>query len=277
MFGTNGFQARFDEAVVAELAAQPLVAAPVLTEHELSGLPAPVQRFVRASGAVGRPRPQNVRVEFDAKMWRKPGQAPMEATSVQYNFFGRPARLFLMRARMFGLPVRALHLYRHEQATFRVRVASLVNIVNQQGEQISAAETVTVLNDLCVMAPGALVDPRLSWRPIDDRNAVVTFSNGPTASPPPWSSTRMTSSSTSSPTTDPTRAPARSSRDAGIPRFPATRRSTAGDSPPGAARSTRIRTAPSPTVHSSFARSPTTSLRPPRRDPARAGGSRVTS
>ena len=179
MFGTNDFQARFDEAVAAEFAAQPLVAAPVLEEHELSGLPAPVQRFVRASGAVGRPRPQNVRVEFDAKMWRKPGQAPMQATSFQYNFLGRPARLFLMRARMFGLPVRALHLYRHEQATFRVRVASLVNIVDQQGEQISAAETVTVLNDLCVMAPGALVDPRLSWRPIDDRNAAVTFANAP--------------------------------------------------------------------------------------------------
>lgn len=179
MFQPDRFQARFDEAVAAEFAAQPLVAAPVLAERELSGLPAPVQRFVRASGAVGRPRPQNVRVEFDAKMWRKPGQAPMGAASVQYNFLGRPARLFLMRARMFGLPVRALHIYRHEQATFQVRVASLVNITHQQGEQISAAETVTVLNDLCVMAPGALVDPRLSWRPIDDRQAAVTFTNGP--------------------------------------------------------------------------------------------------
>lgn len=179
MFRPNGLQARFDEAVSAEFAAQPLVAAAILTEHDLSGLPAPVQRFVRASGAVGRPRPQNVRVEFDAQMWRQPGQAPMEATTVQYNFLSRPARLFLMRARMFGLPVRALHLYRHEQATFQVRVASLVNIVNLQGEQISAAETVTVLNDLCFMAPGALIDTRLSWRPIDDRNAAVTFTNGP--------------------------------------------------------------------------------------------------
>jgi len=74
--------------------------------------------------------------------------------------------------------VRALHLYRNEQATFQVRVASLVNITHQQGEQISAAETVTVVNDLCVMAPGALVDPRLSWRSIDDQQAAVTFSNG---------------------------------------------------------------------------------------------------
>ena len=84
-----------------------------------------------------------------------------------------------MRARMFGLPVRALHLYRNEQATFQVRVASLVNITHQQGEQISAAETVTVLNDLCFTAPGALVDTHLSWRPIDDQQAAVTFSNGP--------------------------------------------------------------------------------------------------
>jgi len=178
MFRPNDLQARFDEAVAAEFAAQPLVAASILAEHELSGLPVPVQRFVRASGAVGRPRPQNVRVEFDARMWRKPGQAPMESTTVQYNFLGLPARLFLMRLRIFGLPIRALHLYRHEQATFQVRVASLVNIVHQQGEQISAAETVTVLNDLCFMAPGALIDARLAWRSIDDRTAAVTFTNG---------------------------------------------------------------------------------------------------
>jgi len=179
MFRPNSMQARFDEALAAEFAAQPLVASPVLAEHDLSGLPTPVQRFIRASGAVGRPRPQNVRVEFHARMWRKPGEAPMESTSVQYNFLGRPARLFLMKARMFGLPVRALHLYRHELATFQVRVASLLDIVRQEGEQISAAETVTVLNDLCFMAPGALVDPRLGWRPIDERTAFVTFTNGP--------------------------------------------------------------------------------------------------
>jgi hypothetical protein len=112
-------------------------------------------------------------------MYRKPGQAPMQARSVQYSFFGRPTRLFLMDARMFGLPVRALHVYRQERATFTVRVASTLNMVNLSGEQISAAETVTVLNDLCLMAPGALVDHRLAWSPVDDRSAAVTFTNDP--------------------------------------------------------------------------------------------------
>jgi hypothetical protein len=119
-----------------------------------------------------------MRVVMDATMYRRPG-APMPARSVQYTFFGRPTRLFLMEARMLGLPVRALHVYRHEGATFTVRVASTVNMVDLRGEQISAAETVTVLNDMCLMAPGALVDPRLAWSPVDDRSAAVTFTNGP--------------------------------------------------------------------------------------------------
>jgi hypothetical protein len=120
-----------------------------------------------------------MRVVLDALMYRKPSQAPMRARSVQYSFFARPTRLFLMEARMFGLPVRALHVYREESATFTVRVASTKTIVDLRGPDISAAETVTVLNDLCLLAPGALLDPRLAWTAVDDRTAGVTFTNGP--------------------------------------------------------------------------------------------------
>jgi hypothetical protein len=176
----RSLRARHERVVAAEFAAQPLTpGAAALTSSDLAGLPDPVRRYVVRSGALGRPRPQNMRVVLDARMYRKRGTAPMRARSVQYSFFGRPARLFLMDARMFGLPVRALHVYRQERATFTVRVASTVTMVDLHGEQISAAETVTVLNDLCLMAPGALVDSRLAWTPVDNRSARVTFTNGP--------------------------------------------------------------------------------------------------
>jgi hypothetical protein len=173
------FDRRHAEVVSAEFVRQPLGPSAPLTDADLARLPAPVQRYVRASGAVGRPRPQNVRVEFDALMRRNPGSSPMVSTSVQYNFFGRPARLFLMKARMFGLPVRALHLYRAEEATFQVRILDMFNVVDQAGVQISGAETVTLLNDMTFMAPGTLVDERLAWQPVDDRSARVTLTNGP--------------------------------------------------------------------------------------------------
>jgi hypothetical protein len=173
------FDRRHAEAVADEFERQPLRTSLRLAESDLRRLPASVQRYIRASGAIGRPRPQNLRVGFDALMRRKPGADPMVSTSLQYNFFGQPARLFLMKARMFGVPVRALHLYRDATATFQVRLLDLKTIVDQAGPGISAAESVTVLNDWCFMAPGALVDERLAWQPIDDRSALVTFTNGP--------------------------------------------------------------------------------------------------
>jgi hypothetical protein len=153
------FDRRHDAAVAAELAARRLLPAQLLTDEALVPLPAPVARYIRASGAVGRPIPRSMRAVFDATMYRQPGGPAMPARSVQYSFFDDPARLFLMRARMFGLPVRALHLYREAAATFQVRVADLVTIVDQAGAEISGAETVTVLNDWCVMAPGVLAGP----------------------------------------------------------------------------------------------------------------------
>ncbi len=180
----GSLRTRYDRAVAEAFAEQPLAlpdtrpAAPI-APADLAGMPAPVRRYVERSRAVGRPRPQNMRVVLDANMYRQPGQKPMRARSVQYSFFGRPARLFLMEARMFGLPVRALHVYRQERATFTVRIASTVSMVDLQGGEISAAETVTVLNDMCLMAPGALLDPRLAWGAVDDRSATVTFTNGP--------------------------------------------------------------------------------------------------
>jgi hypothetical protein len=95
------------------------------------------------------------------------------------NVIGRPARLFLMRSRMFGLPVQALHLYRGSEATFQVRVAGALMMVDQAGDAISRCETVTVLHDIVVYAPGALADPRFAWEPVDDASARVTFTNGP--------------------------------------------------------------------------------------------------
>lgn len=176
----RSLRARFGRLVASEFAIQPLRpgAAP-LVAADLAGLPDPVRRYVERSGAIGVPRPQNMCVAMDAAMYRKPGQAPMRARSVQYSFFSRPTRLFMMESRMFGLPVHALHVYRQASATFTVRVASAVTIVDLSGPQISAAETVTVLNDMCLMAPGALVDPALTWHAVDRLTAQVTFANGP--------------------------------------------------------------------------------------------------
>jgi hypothetical protein len=72
-----------------------------------------------------------------------------------------------------------LHDYDGTQATMRVWLAGLWAVVDAKGPDLSRAETVTLLNDLCLFAPAWLTDPRLSWQAVDDLQADVTFANGP--------------------------------------------------------------------------------------------------
>lgn len=153
----------------------------LVTPADLAPLPAPVQRYLRVAGAVGKPRVRNMRVELDAAMTSKPGDSPMRAISEQYNFFDDPTRLFYMNAWMFGLPVSVLHRYTRQHATMVVRVAGLYNVVNASGPELDTTETVTVLNDMALFAPASLIDPRLEWRAIDAASCEVTFHNGPQA------------------------------------------------------------------------------------------------
>jgi hypothetical protein len=116
-------------------------------------------------------------IEFDADMYRKPGDTPMKAHSVQYNFFGEYSRFFLMKASKMSIPFSALHIYKNSQASFQVKVAELLNVVNLHGEALTKAETVTVLNDMCIFSPGSLIDSRLTWNPIDTLSTKVTLTN----------------------------------------------------------------------------------------------------
>jgi hypothetical protein len=174
-----GMQKTFVAKVEAELDRQPHEQQEILTGADIAHLPAPVRSYVIYSGAVGKPKPRNMRIVFDARMWRKPGGTPLKAASEQYNFFGEnPARLFYMTASQFLVPFRVLHAYADRQATMRVRVAGLFDAVNLEGEPLTEAETVTLLNDMCLFAPGMLGDDRFSWSDADSLSARVTFMNG---------------------------------------------------------------------------------------------------
>ena len=160
-------------------ATHPLQKASALSEADMAHLPACIRHYLAFTGADKHSKPQNIYLVFDAEMYRKPGDKPMKSSSVQYNFFGDYARLFLMKAGKMGIPFRALHLYADAQASFQVKVAGLFKVVDIKGEALTKAETVTVLNDMCLMAPGSLVDRRLSWETLDSLSARVFFTNGP--------------------------------------------------------------------------------------------------
>jgi hypothetical protein len=151
----------------------------VVTEADLQGLPPRVQQYLRVTGSVGQPRVHNLRARWTGRI-RGDAQAPwMTFAAEQINTFGAtPARLFFMDAVMKGLPVDVYHRFVDADATFRVRLLSLKPMVDAHGPEMNRSETVTLFNDLAVLAPPALLDPALQWSPVDEHSVRATFTRG---------------------------------------------------------------------------------------------------
>jgi hypothetical protein len=172
------FGLAYSDKVKSELASQTISEEEILKESDIAHLPAPARKFVTCSGAIGKSKPRNMRIAFEAEMWSNPLAKPMKARSEQYNFFEDYTRLFLMKASKLLIPFHAFHIYKKKEATFKVRAANLFNVVDVKGEVLTTTETVTMLNDMCIFAPGNLYDKRLSWKEIDSLSCEVTLQNG---------------------------------------------------------------------------------------------------
>lgn len=67
------------------------------------------------------------------------------------------------------------HEFVDAEATMRVSVLSMFPIVNAHGPEMNRSETVMILNDMCALAPAALVDAEIEWEAIDEQIVRATF------------------------------------------------------------------------------------------------------
>ncbi len=172
----GSFRMRFTRDSAA-LIARPIRPASAVTTADLAGLPPLMQRYLQRVGVVGRPHVYNMRVVFDASM-RSSKTAPwMAAAATQYEFFNPPARLFHMKASKAGVPFDVYHRYVDGAATFQVKIAGLYPMVDQGGPVMTKAETVTLMNDIVVMAPAAVLDLPFTYETLGEHTLRATFSN----------------------------------------------------------------------------------------------------
>jgi hypothetical protein len=148
-----------------------------VNEDDLAHLPPLVQRYLRAAGVVGQPRVRNFRVHLRGRIRNGPAGRWMPFEAEQYNVVHPPARMFYLRASMFGIPVQGYHRYVGSSASMRVNAAALVPVATAAGAEMTQSETVTLFNDMCLMAPATLIDPAIEWTPIDANMVRARFTN----------------------------------------------------------------------------------------------------
>ena len=172
----------FENSYKGDVASAMNIKAPspeLLTEEDLAPLPMCVQKYLVYVGAVGKPKVNNVKIVFNGEM-RDKGKDWFKFTSEQYNFFGTPTRLFFMKAQVMGLPTYGYHRYINEAASMNIKLLSLFSVVDMAVPELYPTETVTFFNDLCLFAPSALIDYRISWETLDTLSAKAIFNNNGT-------------------------------------------------------------------------------------------------
>jgi len=170
------FENSFQNDVKENLKRTNSISEEMLTDSDLQPIPGPVQRYLRYAEVVNKPKVKNVRIVFEGEM-RDKGKDYFPFTSEQYNFFDEPTRLFFMKGKMFGLTVPGYHKYSNAKATMDIRLFGLFPVVKQAGDIMNKTETVTLFNDMCLLAPATLIDKRIEWQEIDSTTTMATFTN----------------------------------------------------------------------------------------------------
>jgi hypothetical protein len=159
------------------------LAAPIVgelvTEADLAELPDPVAAYVRQSAAIGQPRARNFHAYISGRIRGGATKPWMPFHGEQVNTCGPDlTRLFFIDATMLGVPLDVLHVFSGPSASMRVKAGSLFRMVNAAGPEMDQGETVTVFNDICVLAPSALLDAPIAWEPIDSHLVRGAFTRG---------------------------------------------------------------------------------------------------
>ena len=176
-FGVWSFSGKYKNEVTTYLNQTSGIKETILTETDIRNLPESVKKYIRLSGAVGKPKVINFKIEFSGQIRKNEQSEWMPFKSEQYNFLDASVRLFFMNAEMKHLPVAGFHCFNNGIAFMDIRLFSLFKVQYQSGKEMGTAETVTFFNDMCCMAPAALIDKRIKWLDDDSNKVKAEFTN----------------------------------------------------------------------------------------------------
>lgn len=149
----------------------------MLTESDIQHLPKPVQKYLQYTNVLGKEKAYSFKVDIEGSMKIGENRDWTKVSVEQYSFLDEMTRLFFLRLKMKGLPIVGLHYYIQSKAVMLIKLCGVIPVANGQGPEMDQAETVTVLNDMCILAPSALIDKRIQWEEVDDTTAKAIFNN----------------------------------------------------------------------------------------------------
>ncbi len=135
----------------------------------LTGLPAPVQRWLGHAVDVGTPlaRAVELRTHGEIFLGRWAPFTAVQRLSVSGGF------VWAATARPLRLPVRGFDRWTRGTGQMDWRLLGAVPLIRAAGEDVTRSAAGRHAGELLVALPTAALAPEVSWRPVDDERAVA--------------------------------------------------------------------------------------------------------
>jgi hypothetical protein len=149
----------------------------LLTENKIIHLPLQIQKYLQYTGVIGQPIVYNFKASMDGSLKMKPQSKWLSITAEQSNTYIDRSRLFYIKSSLYGIPFDGFHQYTSDSASMKIQVAHTLKVVDARGTTMTESETVTLLNDMCLLAPATLIDTSIRWEENSPLSVTAHFNN----------------------------------------------------------------------------------------------------
>ena len=176
VYQSQGLLRKYKREIKKALLEEQGIKEEILTPKDLLHLPTAVQKYLTYVGVVGKEKVHSFKMTAEGEIKMTMDAAWSKIKIEQNNFVGNKlVRLFFLRMNMFGIPVYALHSYTDREASMLGKIAGLFPVINAKGKEMRISDTITLLNDMCLIAPATLIDRRITWEEIDETTVKAIF------------------------------------------------------------------------------------------------------
>ncbi len=175
MMNGENLKRMYRESVAVAIEAAGKESARVLDDQALSLMPPVVQRYLKRTHVAGKPIPLYYRVKMKGRLRSEPGDKGMRIRCDQVNFSSDKRRYFRIKAWRAGIPAGGIHMYERARAFMKIKLLGLFPLIDLSGPDMDRSETVTLFNDMCLLAPATLADSSVEWLEATDSTAEARF------------------------------------------------------------------------------------------------------
>lgn len=179
-FGNFKFNQRVENEAMAILNHTSAPNTDIITEKQIQNLPEIVQKWLRNSGAIGKPNVTSVRLKQKGQMKTKPNNKWTSFTAKQYFNIKIPAFIWTTKVTKNSI----IHMVGrdkllHNKGEMIIKLAGLIPVVNEAGnEKINQGTILRFLSEISWF-PSAALNDYITWEAIDSNSAkaIITIDN----------------------------------------------------------------------------------------------------